>query len=226
MGSPFYILKGGNRMDQNLKTLFDLKLEKTRNALIKNNMETHIVENTEELRILMNNLVKDKSSVSVGGSQTLFETGIIDDLRSRDIIFHDRYQEGLTKEQIQDVYRKAFSDDYYIMSSNAISEEGHLINVDGNGNRVAALTFGPKHVIVIAGYNKIVVNEKEARQRVQTIAAPANAIRLNKETPCTNFGQCDDCKSKDRICSHYVVTKRQSVAGRIIVILVKENLGY
>lgn len=213
-------------MDQNVKTLYDLKLEKTRNALIRNNMETHIVEDEGALKQLVRHLIKPHSSVSVGGSQTLFETGIIEDLRSMDITFHDRYQEGLSQEEIEDVYRLAFSDDYYIMSSNAITEEGMLFNIDGKGNRVAALTFGPKHVIVVAGFNKIVANIDEALKRVHGIAAPANALRLNKETPCTNFGQCSDCKSRDRICSHYVTTKRQGEAGRIIVILVKQNLGY
>ncbi len=213
-------------MDQNLKTLMDLKIEKTRNALIKNNMEAHIVENAEELNELISKLIKPETSVSVGGSQTLFETGIIDQLRKMPITFNDRYDQSLTAKEIDDVHRQAFLADYLITSSNAITEDGLLYNVDGKGNRVAALIFGPKHVIVVAGANKIVPDLEAAMKRVENIAAPANAIRLNKETPCTNFGHCAHCKSKDRICSHYVVTGRQGTPGRISVIIVKESLGY
>ena len=213
-------------MDQNIQTLMNIKLEKTRNALIKNNMETHIVENKEELNEIMTHLIKEGSSVNVGGSQTLFEAGIIDLLRDMPIQFNDRYTPNLTVEELENLHRQSFMADYFITSSNAITEDGLLYNVDGKGNRVAALTFGPKHVIVIAGINKIVPNLDAAIERVKNTVAPANAIRLNKETPCTNFGHCADCKSKDRICSHFLVTGRQATSGRITIILVKESLGY
>ena len=112
------------------------------------------------------------------------------------------------------------------MSSNAITENGELYNVDGNGNRVAALVWGPKSVIVVAGYNKIVKDIDEAKTRVREIAAPSNAARLGCDTPCTKTGHCMDCSSSKRICATTVITGRQRVENRIKVILVGEELGY
>ena len=213
-------------MDKNLEILNDLRIEKTKRALEKNNFNTVVLNDEKELLAWVQNIVEENSKVAVGGSQTLFETGVIDLLRTMNISFIDRYQEGLTREQTLDLFKEAFFADYFITSSNAITEDGLLYNVDGTGNRVAALTFGPKHVIVVAGTNKIVKNLESAKERVCMISAPANAIRLNKETPCSNFGECENCHSKDRICSHYVVTGRQSKKGRISVVLLRKNFGY
>lgn len=221
-----YDKNGGIVMDINVKTLMDLKIERTKNALLYNNMETIVVENKKELQNVIEQMILPKSKVSVGGSQTLFEAGIIDLLRQMDIQFNDRYDPNIKPEEMNDLHRLAFSADYLIMSSNAVTEDGLLYNVDGNGNRLAALIFGPKNVIVVVGYNKIVKDIDEAVQRVKSIAAPANALRLNKDTPCTNFGECRNCRSRDRICSHFVTTGYQSHKGRIKVIIVKEKLGY
>ena len=127
---------------------------------------------------------------------------------------------------MQEIFRQAFTCDTYIMSSNAITENGELYNVDGNGNRIAALAFGPKSVIVIAGYNKLVPDLEAARQRVRDTAAPANAVRLDRKTPCKVLGACRDCRSDERLCSIYSVMAQQSKKGRIKVILVGEQLGY
>ena len=112
------------------------------------------------------------------------------------------------------------------MSSNAITEKGELYNVDGNGNRVAALIWGPKNVIIVAGYNKIVKDIDESRARIEEIAAPANATRLGCDTPCTKTGHCMNCASPKRICATTVITGWQRVQNRIKVILVGEELGY
>ncbi len=195
-------------------------------SLQVNNMEAYFVNNKEELINKLENLLTGVSTISVGGSMTLFEAGVIDYIRNENFQFLDRYQEGLSPDQIQDIYRNSFLVDAYITSTNALTEKGELYNIDGNGNRVAAMIYGPKNVIVIAGKNKIVKNLEEAKERLRTIAAPKNAVRLNRNTPCAKLGYCTDCKSPDSICSSYVVLARQSKKNRIKVIIVNENLGY
>ena len=131
-----------------------------------------------------------------------------------------------------EIYLKAFSCDYYLSSANAITEDGELYNVDGNGNRVSAMIFGPKQVIIIAGVNKIVKNLEEAKRRVEKVTAPKNTVRLNCATPCAKTGECErlrsgsPCKSDARICCSYVTLGQQRVPDRIKVIIVNENLGY
>ena len=116
--------------------------------------------------------------------------------------------------------------DYFLMSSNAITLDGELVNIDGHSNRVACLCCGPKNVIVIAGMNKVVSNVEEGVDRVHNFAAPPNTVRLNKNTPCAQTGRCADCYSPDCICSQIVITRRSSIPNRIKVILVGEELGY
>ena len=157
---------------------------------------------------------------------TLFETGIIDYLKQKDINFLNRYKEGITPAEVQEIYRNTFFADEFFVSSNAVTEQGELYNVDGNGNRVAAMIYGPKTVIVIVGINKIVKDLESAVNRIKAISAPANAKRLNKNTPCTKVGYCMDCSSGERICNDYVLIKRQNQKGRIKVIIVGKELGY
>ena len=127
---------------------------------------------------------------------------------------------------MDEIFRKSFFSDTYLTSTNAITENGELYNVDGYGNRVAAMIYGPKSVIVVAGINKIVKDLDQAVERVKRIAAPANSIRLDKNTPCTKTGYCVDCKKDDRICCSYTVLGHQKQKNRIKVILVGESLGY
>lgn len=213
-------------MDSNIKWVIGQKINRTMENLEKNNMEAFYVENEEELIKKISEFVKEGDTVSVGGSMTLFETGIIDFLRKGKYNFLDRYKEGLTPEQIKDIFRKSFLSDVYFTSSNAITEEGELYNVDGNGNRVAAMLYGPEKVIVVVGVNKIVKNVEEAIKRVKEVAAPANTVRLNKNTPCIKTGYCMSCMSSNRICNEYTLIKRQGMKGRIKVIIVGKELGY
>lgn len=213
-------------MDSNIKWVIERKINRTMENLEKNNMEAFYVENEEELIEKISEFVKEGDTVSVGGSMTLFETGIIDFLRKGKYNFLDRYKEGLTSEQIKDIFRKSFLSDVYFTSSNAITEEGELYNVDGNGNRVAAMLYGPEKVVVVAGVNKIVKNVEEAIKRVKEVAAPANTVRLNKNTPCIKTGYCMSCMSSNRICNEYTLIKRQGMKGRIKVIIVGKELGY
>ena len=229
MSAVFYIKKEVCRMEN--------YIEKTLNNLRKNNMEAYYAENIEEALEKVKDLIPKGASVSVGGSVTLFKTGIIDLLKSGDYDYLDRYKEGLTKDQVADLFRKVFSCDVYLSSTNAVTEEGVLYNVDGNSNRVAAILYGPKSVIIISGKNKIVPTEADAVMRVKTTAAPLNATRLKMATPCTVSGECmslnkddpeicDGCGGDNRICCNYVFTGRQRNKNRIKVILVNEDLGY
>ncbi|WP_461205870.1 lactate utilization protein [Clostridium sp. DL1XJH146] len=213
-------------MDKNARFVLEKRVARTIESLNKNNMDGYFVKDDKELFEKIKELTNDGDTVSVGGSMTLFETGIIDFLRAENYNFLDRYAEGLSKEDITDIYRKSFAADAYFASSNAITEDGELYNVDGIGNRIAAMIYGPDKVIVIAGVNKIVKDVDEAIKRNREIAAPANAIRLNKKTPCAKVGHCMDCTSPERICSAYTLIRKQFIRGRIHVIFVDMELGY
>lgn len=213
-------------MDNNLKWVNEEKIRRTIKALNNNNINGYIVGSKEEVIEKINELVEDGSKVSCGGSMSLVETGVMEHLRSGKYIFLDRSKEGLTAEEIEKIYRDSFYADAYFSSSNAITEDGELYNVDGNGNRVAALLFGPKKVIIVAGVNKIVKNIDEAIKRNREISAPANAKRLNKNTPCTKVGFCMDCKSPEKICREYTLIGSQKDSNRIHVIFINNNIGY
>ncbi|SCK02019.1 Uncharacterised ACR%2C YkgG family COG1556 [uncultured Clostridium sp.] len=213
-------------MDSNVKWVNEAKILRTIASLEKNNMNGYIVSNKEELIKKIISLTNEGEKVSCGGSMSLAETGVMDLLRSGRYDFLDRAKEGLSGEDIDRIYRECFFADTYFSSSNAITEEGELYNVDGNGNRVAALLFGPKKVIIVSGVNKIVKNLDEAIKRNREIAAPANAKRLNKSTPCTKIGYCMDCKSPEKICREYTVIKSQKDKNRIHVIFLNDNIGY
>lgn len=213
-------------MDKNKYEIMRLRMERTAEALRRNHFFAVCCENKEEALDILESLIPDGADVAVGGSVTLNETGALELLRSGDYRFLDRYQSGLTREQTEEIFRKSFFCDTYLCSTNAVTENGELYNVDGNGNRVAAMIYGPASVVVIVGYNKIVRNLEEARLRVRTVAAPANAVRLGCQTPCASTGRCMDCRSEDRICSAETVLSFCHQRERIKVILVGEELGY
>lgn len=213
-------------MDKAKFSIIMKSIEKTMKNLQSNNMQAFYAENRAAAAAKAAELLHKGDTVSVGGSMTLFETGIIEMLRKGPYHFLDRYAGGISREQINEIYLSTFRADAYLSSSNAITENGELYNVDGNSNRIAALAFGPKNVIIIAGYNKIVRDIDEAVQRVKRLAAPANAARLGSKTPCAVDGFCLDCKSDDRICCNYLISAKQRVKGRIKIILVGEELGY
>ena len=213
------------------------RIDKTMQNLKRNKMEPYFVETSEEARELVKKLIGKGDVVSCGGSVTLKQTGVYDVITSPDYRFLDRSAPGLTREQIEDVYRQTFSADAFFTSTNALTENGELYNVDGNSNRVAAILYGPKSVIVVCGVNKIVLNIDEAIKRVKTKAAPPNTVRLGIETYCAEKGQCvslnkenpelcEGCHGDGRICCNYVVCAQQRHLNRIKVIIVNEELGY
>lgn len=172
--------------------------------------------------------IPEEAVVSWGGSVTLQEIGLMDEMRSGKYQVIDRDTAKNPAERMERM-RQALLCDVFLTGTNAVSQDGQLINVDGNGNRAAALTFGPKSVIVVAGINKVRGTVEEAYQRIKTIAAPANVQRLaTPETtvPCVKTGFCGDCNKPDCICNDIVITRRCRPAGRIKVILVGEELGY
>jgi hypothetical protein len=208
---------------------------KTIENLKKNNMKPYFVETKEEALALVKDLLSSGESISHGGSETLKQIGAIDLFKSGDYYYIDR--SGLEGEELRQAYIRAFGCDTYITSTNAITENGELYNVDGNSNRVACIVYGPKQVIVVAGVNKVVENINEAIKRVKEKSAPPNTKRLNCKTPCAVTGKCislndensmicDGCQSEQRICCNYVVSAKQRHKDRIKVILVNEVLGY
>ncbi|CAI3565909.1 MAG: lactate utilization protein [Clostridium neonatale] len=213
-------------MDKNVLWVNEQRILRTIKALEKNNMNGYIVASNVDLISKIEELISPKSKVSCGGSMTLFETGVIDHLKSGRYEFLDRYKEGLTQDEIKEIFRQSFLSDAYVTSTNAITENGEIYNVDGNGNRVAAMLYGPDKVIIVAGVNKIVPNVEEAIIRTKEYASPINAKRLNKETPCTKIGRCVECNSDNRICNEYTLIKRQIDKNRIHVIFLNDNLGY
>ena len=213
-------------MNENVKWVNDKKIERTISNLEKNNIKGYYAKNNDEILNIIKGIAKEGEVVAVGGSMSLFETKVIDFLRSGRYDFLDRYKENLTPDDIKDIYRKSFSADTYFASANAITEEGENLNVAVNGNRVAAMLYGPDKVILIVGVNKIVKNLDEAIKRNKDISGPANAKRLNTQTPCAKVGYCMDCKSKDRICCEYTVIKRQRIDNRMHVIFVNDIVGF
>ncbi len=222
-------------MSEHSQKVYRLMLERTAKNLEANNMKCFIAETKEDVLPIVRELLSEGATVACGGSMTLAETGVTDLLRSGDYNFLDR--SGKSHEEAEKIYRAAFSADVYLCSSNAITEDGELYNVDGNSNRVAAICFGPKSVIIVAGRNKVVRTLNDAVTRVKRFAAPMNTARLGCETYCRSKGECmaaasgsenmtDGCHSDARICCSFVVSARQRIKDRIKVILVNEELGF
>jgi len=194
--------------------------------LEKRHMKGYYCKTADEAKELVSSLIAENSSVTWGGSMTAAELGVTDALKARgDVKVLDR-ADAKSPEEVQKIYRDAFSLDNYIMSTNAITKDGQLVNIDGAGNRVAALIFGPKQVIVITGMNKVCNDLDEAMVRARNIAAPPNAIRLNQKTPCSVTGSCGDCTSPDCICNQIVITRNSRDPERIKVVLVEGSWGF
>ncbi len=194
--------------------------------LKKRQMEGYYFPTAKEAVEKAMSLLPENATVGFGGSMTLVESGMYDALKSSPSIrLYDR-NEVSSPEEIEALYHNCLTADAYFMSSNAISSDGILVNIDGRGNRVAALIFGPKEVFVFAGMNKLSPTVEDAVRRVRNTATPPNCIRLQKQTPCSINGTCSDCLSPDCICNQIVITRRSGVKGRIKVFLIGEPLGF
>lgn len=170
-------------------------------------------------------LMPEQSVISWGGSMTLSEIGLMDQLTKENYTLIDRMAAN-TPEEREEIYAKTVLADFYLMSTNAITLDGQLVNIDGAGNRVACLIHGPKNVIILAGMNKVCPDLESAFKRVKNCATPPNTVRLNCKTPCAVTGVCADCLTPETICCQEVITRYSRIKGRIKVILIGEEYGY
>ena len=219
-------------MTQNNKAVSTVEMkrnERLAKTIIKNLQRRHIegfyCETGEEAVKKVSELIADGSSVTWGGTMTVRDLGIPEKLKSRGTLEVLDRDLVTTDEEKQEMYLRAFSADVYLTSANAISEDGVIVNIDGNGNRVAAITWGPKKVIFVIGMNKVAQTVEAALARARSTASPINAARFDINTPCQLDGICHNCNSPQSICN-YVHFLRNSPRGRHTVVLVGETLGY
>ncbi len=194
-------------------------------ALRDNNFIVHVFKDKKSACNFLLDQVQPGMSVSVGGSMTLDQIGLIDKLTELDISFFNQYQEGLSREESLEIRRLGLLADVFFSGSNAVSEQGEVINIDGVGNRVAAFSYGPKKVFITVGKNKVVPDRNEAIERIRNHAAPLNARRLQRNTPCTVDGKCHDCTSDERICNIVHILQKQLPSQRIEIVFIEEDLG-
>lgn len=194
--------------------------------LEKRQMEGYYCPTIEEAEKKAFSWLTEGCSVAFGGSMTLEESGMLTALRHDPCIRLIDRATAKTPEETKKLYHDALSADFYFMSTNAITADGELVNIDGTGNRVAALIYGPENVIILAGINKVSANLQDALSRARNVASPINCKRLGRNTPCTATGVCADCLSPDCICNQTVITRRSGIKGRIKVLLIGEAYGY
>ena len=207
---------------------FEKKAEQVVEGLKKRNIGAVYVRTAREAVEKICRLIPEGSSVALGGSVTIMQSGLLETLRRMKIDLLDRYRPGISSEEVEGVMQKGLSADILLMSCNAVTADGKLINEDGRGNRVSGLIFGPKKVILMVGVNKIVRTVEDGIARIRDIAAPLNCIRLGADTPCARTGFCDDsnCVAPARLCSQLTIIESNRVKDRLTVVLVGEELGY
>jgi L-lactate utilization protein LutB len=216
-------------MDKPIENFWQVRLNDLKTELEANNFEVFVAESAAEAKeIVMEKIlpvIKPKS-ISWGGSMTFIATGLYDALKNReDIEVLDTQDKKITPEQAYERRRQSLLVDLFFTSTNAVTESGQLVNLDMTGNRVAGLTFGPRNVVVLVGRNKIVSNLNNAIFRVKNYAAPTNAMRLDKKTPCVKTSYCEECSSPDRICNTWTITEKSFPKGRTRVVLINESMG-
>jgi hypothetical protein len=206
------------------------RLTQAAQALRKNNFAAHVVDNVQAAnKLILETLIPEfkPASMAFGGSMTIVESGLYEAIKALPgLAVFDTYNYSLPPAEMIELRRQALLCDLFLTGTNAVTDSGALVNLDGIGNRVAALTFGPKKVIVLAGRNKLCSDEFSAMERIRDLAAPVNAARLNKKTPCVETHRCQDCPSPDRICNTWTITVKSAPKERTTVILVNEDLGF
>ena len=209
-------------MEEMTKKRNALLAQKVIEGLRSRNMEAEYAETKEEALEKALALIPEGSSISMGGSMSVHAIGLSDALKNGNYDFIDRD----AYEDKRQAMLLAYDADFFLSSCNAMTEDGVLINIDGNANRVSAIAQGPKHVLFIVGMNKVCKDVDHAMKRARNVASPINAQRFGLKTPCTQTGSCMNCKSSDTICCQFLITRYSRHAGRIHVILVNEDLGY
>ncbi len=216
-------------MEKFVMNYWQLRLSTIQERLKKNNFDAVVVQSAAEAaQLVMDTFLPESKakSLSFGGSMTLNSTGLLDrlnEVKDLNVIYPN--VPGISNEEKIELRRQGLLVDLYLTGTNAVTETGVLVNLDMIGNRVGALTFGPKKVIVLVGRNKIVPDIETAMYRIKDYAAPANAMRLDCKTPCVKTSECDDCKSPGRICNTWTITEKSFPKGRVTVILINKDLG-
>lgn len=193
------------------------EISQTLESLKKNNFTVHFFETSEDARGELLDELKNAKSISRGGSVTVDKLGIIEMIKERGYPFQDY----VTPEE----RRASVGAEYYVTGTNAITMDGKLVNIDGCGNRVAAMSYGPSKVFIVCGVNKIVANVEEGLRRIERVAAPKNVKRLEKNTPCAKTNTCEDCDSPERICRNTLIVTKP-FKDRITIYLINEELGF
>jgi L-lactate utilization protein LutB len=216
-------------MDKPIENYWRIRLEEVKKALESNNFEVHLAEtNSDAKRIVMEEILPATGArrISWGGSITFAATGVYQGLKdSTDFEILDTSDRTVSPEEFVERRRQALLVDLFITGTNAVTESGALVNLDMQGNRVGAIAYGPKHVVILVGRNKICEDLDEAMMRIKNYAAPVNAMRLDKKTPCVKTSYCEECSSPDRICNVWTITEKSFPKGRIKVVLINEDLG-
>ena len=212
-----------------MEKYWELRLNNCKEALEKNNFNAFIVQTPADAKqIVLERILPglEIQSVSWGDSVTLYETGILQYFKKKSgVRFIETFSKKISREQSMARRREAILTDLFFTGTNAVIESGLLVNLDMIGNRVGGITFGPKHVVIAVGRNKIVPDLEAAMQRIKNFAAPANAIRHGKKTPCAKTSVCMDCSSPERICNIWTIHEKSHPQGRIKVILINQDLG-
>ena len=209
-------------MNQVIFSRNELLAQKVVRGLESRNMKGYYAASREEALKTALDLIPEGSSVTMGGAMSAHEIGLVEALKAGRYNFIDR--DAMTDKRA--AMLAAYDADFFLSSVNAMTDDGILVNIDGNSNRVSAICQGPKHVLFIVGMNKVCSDLDGAMKRARNIAAPINAQRFGLSTPCAKSGKCMDCKSPDTICCQFLITRFSKHSGRIHVILVNDSLGF
>jgi L-lactate utilization protein LutB len=216
-------------MDQPIENYNKMRLADLKTALESNNFDVYLAENKEAAcKTVLEEIIPklNPQTISWGGSMTVIASGLYHQLRENpDLEVLDTLDKKVPAEEMMERRRQALLVDLFITGTNAITESGQLVNLDMTGNRIGALTFGPKWVILLVGRNKIVADLDEAMFRIKNYAAPVNSMRLDKKTPCVKTSYCQECKSPDRICNTWTITEKSFPKKRVKVVVINEDLG-
>ncbi|MBI9080760.1 MAG: lactate utilization protein [Pseudodesulfovibrio sp.] len=216
-------------MDKPINVFWTLNLRELEQKLQKNGFDVYLADSAADAKdIVLNEILPalTPKTVSWGGSGTLAATGLYEYLRdSEEYDSLDTWDKSLSNEDKYELRRQAMLVDCFFAGTNAITEDGHLVNLDMIGNRVGAIAFGPRNVVILVGRNKLVPDVGRAMERIKEYVAPVNAMRLDMKTPCVKTGYCMDCESPQRICNVWTITEKSFPVGRIKVVLINEDMG-
>jgi L-lactate utilization protein LutB len=216
-------------MDKPVENYWQKRLSEVKKTLEDNNFEVFLADNAADAsKIVQEEILPNTGAktVSWGGSMTFMATGLYNSIKDNpNLEILDTFNKSLSGEETIELRRRSLLVDLFITGTNAITEMGQLVNLDMIGNRIGGIIFGPKHVIILVGRNKIVSDLEDAMYRIKNYVAPTNAMRLDKKTPCVKTSHCEECKSPDRICNTWTITEKSYPKGRIKVVLINEDLG-